>query len=196
MKGELYVLLEGQNRGMPEAAAFHPSLVPVHRSIKRCELYAEKQRMALRQKLAAICHTQLRASATKTAAARLCVKPRCKAFAFASVPRPMRKSKSGKLASNISKASCGRYWRHCEMSRAFNCDARTRKLQNPAKLCAIGEATGCNLSCFHLSGRRGFNLRAGGFWRDAKKPIVNALNLPAYLPPIELGNYGRSRVGS
>src|SRR6266478_3101966 len=133
MKGELYVLLEGQNRGMPEAVAFHPSLAPVHRSIKRCELYAEKQRMALRQKLAAIRHTQLTASATTTAAARLC---------------------------------------------------------------AIGEAMGCNLSRFHLSGRGGFDLRAGGFWRNAKKPIVNALNLWAYLPPIELGNYGRARVGS
>src|SRR6266478_5533846 len=108
----------------------------------------------------------------------------------------MRKSKSGKLASNISKASCGRYWRHCETSRAFNCDARTRKVQNPAKLCAIGEAMGCNLSRFHLSGRGGFDLRTGGFWRNAKKPIVNALNLSAYLPPIELGNYGRARVGS
>ena len=196
MKGELYVLLEGQNRGMPEAVAFHPSLAPVHRSIKRCELYAEKQRMALRQKLAAIRHTQLTASATTTAAARLCVEPRCKAFAFASVPRPMRKSKSGKLASNISKASCGRYWRHCETSRAFNCDARTRKVQNPAKLCAIGEAMGCSRSRFQLSGRGGLDLRAGGFWRNAKKPIVNALNLSAYLPPIELGNYGRVRVGS
>ena len=127
---------------MAEAVAFHPSLVPVHRSMRRCELYAEKQRMALYQKLPAIRHTQLTASATKTAAARLCVKPWCKAFAFASVPRPIRKSTSARFASNTSKTSCGRYWRQAVTKRTFKRAVRSMKVQNPAKLCATGEATG------------------------------------------------------
>src|SRR6266478_1654026 len=129
MKGELYVLLEGQNRGMPEAVAFHPSLVPVHRSIKRCELYAEKQRMALRQKLAAIRHAQLTASATTTAAARLCVEPRCKAFAFASVPRPMRKSKSGKLARQVAE-DIGATAKRAELSIAMPGQGSSRTRRN------------------------------------------------------------------
>jgi hypothetical protein len=110
--------------------------------MRRCELYAEKQRMALRQKLPAIRHTQLTARATKTAAARLCVKPWCKAFAFASVPRPMRKSTSARFASNTSKTSCGRYWPQAVARRPFKRAVRSRKVQNPAKLCATGEATG------------------------------------------------------
>ena len=73
--GELNSFPHGQNRGMLEAVAFHPSFVPVNRSMIRCELYAKKQRVALRQKLPAIRQTQLTVSATKTAAAKLWVKP-------------------------------------------------------------------------------------------------------------------------
>jgi len=56
---------------MPEPVLVHPSVRPLQRSIKRCEPYAEKQIIALRQKPGAIRHTQLTASATRTPAAKL-----------------------------------------------------------------------------------------------------------------------------
>src|SRR5437867_5032289 len=101
--------------------------------------------MALRQKPGAIRHTQLTANATRTPAAKLCVNLWCK-LPFPSNARLMGKSKSGKLASNTSRPSCGRYWRHCAASRICSCFAKTRKVQNPAKLCAIGEAIGQNVN--------------------------------------------------
>ena len=148
----------GQSRGMPEPVLVHPSVRPLQRSIKRCEPYAEKQIIALRQKPGAIRHTQLTASATRTPAAKLCVNSWCR-LSFPSNARLMGKSKSGKLASYTSTPRRRRYWRHCAASRICSCFAKTRKVQNPAKLCAIGEAIGQNvngLTRAQQTGRIGF----------------------------------------
>ena len=75
ISGEPNSFAKGHNRGMPEPVEFHPSFVPVKKSIRRCELYAKKHRLKLRQKLPAIRHTQVTANATTNAATKLCVNP-------------------------------------------------------------------------------------------------------------------------
>src|SRR5213596_778503 len=100
--------------------------------------------MVLRQKPCAIRHPQLNASDIKIATVRLCVKPRCSAFP--GKPGVMNKSRSGALASSISTPRRGRYWRQCPVSRVLKRPFRARKVQNPAKLCAIGDAIGQNVN--------------------------------------------------
>src|SRR5207237_9432674 len=115
--------------------------------------------MALRQKPGTIRHAHLKVSDIKIAIVRLCVKPRCSSFAWE--PNPKRKSRSGKLASETSTSNCGRYWRQqCAANRVLKCARRQRKVQNPAKLCAIGEAIGQSVNGVNArakqTGRIGF----------------------------------------
>ena len=42
INGELKVLGDGQNSGMPYPVLVHPIFVPVTKSINKCELYAVK----------------------------------------------------------------------------------------------------------------------------------------------------------
>src|SRR6266446_1634169 len=96
--------------------------------------------MVLRQKPGAIRHAQLKANEIKIATVRLCVKPRCSAFS--GKPGVMNKSRSGALASSISTPRRGRYCMQCAVSRVLAGLLRTKEVQNPAKLCAIGDAIG------------------------------------------------------
>ena len=70
-----------------------------------------------------------------------------------------------------------------------------RKVQNPAKVCAIGDATKF-VSAFRR-GRRGELSRF--MWADSgalQKLVVNALDLRANMPPVEVGQDRGSRVGA
>ena len=75
------------------------------------------------------------------------MKPWCN-LSLPSTARLITKSKSGRLAMTISRPSCASQERHWRDSRSCSCFAKRRKVQNPAKLCAIGEATRSNLSLF------------------------------------------------
>ena len=113
-----------------------------------------------------------------------------------SVEADRRKSRSGTLATNISTPSRGSHSRHCAASRVFNCAARTRKVQNPAKLCAIGEATRKSVSVSAWQTRRAQWFAWAVDSGARQKLVVNALDLRANMPPVEVGQDRGSRVGS
>src|SRR5882724_2741324 len=130
------------------------------------------------------------------AAAKLCVNSWCR-LAFPSNARLMGKSKSGKLASNISSPTRGTYWRHCAVSRICSCFAKTRKVQNPAKLCAIGEAIGQNVNGLTRAYQTAWLvLCTSDLGRHRQKSVVNALDLRTNLPPLEVDKDGCARVGA
>src|SRR5437667_2883110 len=52
-----------------------------------------------------------------------------------------------------------------------------------------------SVSASGRSGRGQLSLPAGGLWR-LQKPVVNALDLRANMPPVEVGQNGGSRVGA
>src|SRR5437016_489699 len=148
--------------------------------------------MALRQNPGAIRHMQLKATDITTATVRLCVKPRCSAF-------PRNKSRSGALASSISTPRGGRYWRQCAVNRVLKRPLAARKVQNPAKLCAIGDAIGKSVNALphaRSKGRRLVLCTGGSLARHSQKFVVNALDLLTNLPPVEVGQDRGARAGS
>src|SRR4030095_15815716 len=91
------------------------------------------------------------------------------------------KSKSGRLATTISRPSFGSQERHGRVSRSRSCFAKRRKVQKPAKLCATGEAKGSNLSLYRVVNVNGTASRStSGLFIGPNQPPTQSAD---YSPP-------------